>query len=103
MAGRANWYVAITGWNRSARPGCSSRFIPVPGRDLHSRSGRVRTVSRRGRWSLPMPRQQGRKVSGTVVAVGTAVTRFRPGQPVVAVVNPRTRTRRRLTAFEQSL
>ncbi|MFC5219895.1 quinone oxidoreductase family protein [Streptomyces coerulescens] len=41
-----------------------------------------------GRAAYPLPQQLGREAAGRVLAVGEAVTRFRPGDPVVAVVHP---------------
>jgi NADPH:quinone reductase-like Zn-dependent oxidoreductase len=41
-----------------------------------------------GRGALPLPQQLGREAAGVVIAVGADVTRFRPGDRVVAVVHP---------------
>ncbi|PXX71526.1 putative oxidoreductase [Nocardia tenerifensis] len=60
----------------------------VSGWDLKYRSGQLSGVTLPGRRPLPMPQQLGREASGTVVAVGSAVTRFAPGENVVAVVHP---------------
>ncbi|MET9491100.1 medium chain dehydrogenase/reductase family protein [Nocardia sp. NPDC006630] len=60
----------------------------VSGWDLRYRGGEVVGLNLPGRRGLPMPQQLGREASGTVVAVGSEVASFQPGQRVVAVVHP---------------
>ncbi|WP_019630007.1 quinone oxidoreductase family protein [Actinomadura atramentaria] len=60
----------------------------VSGWDVKYRAGLLSGITLPGRRALPLPQQLGREGAGTVVATGAAVTRFRPGDRVAAVVHP---------------
>jgi NADPH:quinone reductase-like Zn-dependent oxidoreductase len=56
--------------------------------DVKYRAGDLVRYQIPGRAAFPLPQQLGREAAGEVVAVGSAVTRFRPGDRVVGVTHP---------------
>ncbi|WP_067479121.1 quinone oxidoreductase family protein [Actinomadura hibisca] len=60
----------------------------VSGWDLKYRSGALSGTVKPGRRPVTLPQQLGREAAGVVLATGPAVTRFVPGDRVVAVVHP---------------
>lgn len=60
----------------------------VSGWDLKYRRGLAPHTQLPGRTAFPLPQQLGREAAGVVSAIGAEVTRYRPGDRVVAVVHP---------------
>src|SRR5215470_3410352 len=56
--------------------------------DVKYRNGDLARYQIPGRAPLPLPQQLGREASGEVVAVGSAVKFFKPGDPVIGVTHP---------------
>jgi len=56
--------------------------------DVKYRSGALERYRLPGRAAFPLPQQLGREAAGEVIAAGSAVTRFRPGDRVIGVTHP---------------
>jgi NADPH:quinone reductase-like Zn-dependent oxidoreductase len=56
--------------------------------DVKYRAGDLARYQIPGRAPFPLPQQLGREAAGEVMAVGGAVTRFKPGDRVVGVTHP---------------
>jgi NADPH:quinone reductase-like Zn-dependent oxidoreductase len=56
--------------------------------DVKYRAGDLTRYQIPGRAAFPLPQQLGREAAGEVVAVGSAVTRFEPGDRVIGVTHP---------------
>jgi NADPH:quinone reductase-like Zn-dependent oxidoreductase len=56
--------------------------------DVKYRAGDLARYQLPGRAPFPLPQQLGREAAGEVVAVGGAVTRFKPGDRVIGVTHP---------------
>jgi NADPH:quinone reductase-like Zn-dependent oxidoreductase len=56
--------------------------------DVKYRAGDLARYQLPGRAPFPLPQQLGREAAGEVVAVGSAVTKFHPGDRVVGVTHP---------------
>jgi len=56
--------------------------------DVKYRAGDLDRYRLPGRAAFPLPQQLGREAAGEVVAVGGAVTRFKPGDRVIGVTHP---------------
>jgi NADPH:quinone reductase-like Zn-dependent oxidoreductase len=56
--------------------------------DVKYRAGDLARYQIPGRAAFPLPQQLGREAAGEVVATGSAVTRFRPGDRVIGVTHP---------------
>jgi NADPH:quinone reductase-like Zn-dependent oxidoreductase len=56
--------------------------------DVKYRAGDLARYQIPGRAPFPLPQQLGREAAGEVVAVGSAVTRFAPGDRVIGVTHP---------------
>jgi NADPH:quinone reductase-like Zn-dependent oxidoreductase len=56
--------------------------------DVKYRAGDLVRYQIPGRAAFPLPQQLGREAAGEVIAVGGAVTRFKPGDRVIGVTHP---------------
>jgi NADPH:quinone reductase-like Zn-dependent oxidoreductase len=56
--------------------------------DVKYRAGDLARYLIPGRAAFPLPQQLGREAAGEVVAVGRAVTRFKPGDRLIGVTHP---------------
>ncbi len=56
--------------------------------DIKYRAGDLARYQLPGRAAFPLPQQLGREAAGEVIAVGSAVTRFMPGDRVIGVTHP---------------
>jgi NADPH:quinone reductase-like Zn-dependent oxidoreductase len=56
--------------------------------DVKYRAGDLARYQIPGRAAFPLPQQLGREAAGEVVAVGSAVSRFKPGDRVIGVTHP---------------
>jgi NADPH:quinone reductase-like Zn-dependent oxidoreductase len=56
--------------------------------DVKYRAGDLARYQIPGRAAFPLPQQLGREAAGEVVAVGAAVTKFKPGDRVIGVTHP---------------
>ena len=56
--------------------------------DVKYRAGDLARYQLPGRAPFPLPQQLGREAAGEVVAVGSAVKKFRPGDRVIGVTHP---------------
>jgi NADPH:quinone reductase-like Zn-dependent oxidoreductase len=56
--------------------------------DVKYRAGDLVRYQIPGRAAFPLPQQLGREAAGEVIAIGRAVTRFRPGDRVIGVTHP---------------
>jgi NADPH:quinone reductase-like Zn-dependent oxidoreductase len=56
--------------------------------DVKYRAGDLARYQIPGRAAFPLPQQLGREAVGEVIAVGAAVTRFKPGDRVIGVTHP---------------
>jgi putative oxidoreductase len=56
--------------------------------DVKYRNGDLERYRIPGRMPFPLPQQLGREAAGEVVAVGPAVTKFKPGDRVIGVTHP---------------
>jgi len=56
--------------------------------DVKYRAGDLARYQIPGRGAFPLPQQLGREAAGEVIAVGGAVTRFKPGDRVIGVTHP---------------
>jgi NADPH:quinone reductase-like Zn-dependent oxidoreductase len=56
--------------------------------DVKYRAGDLARYQLPGRAAFPLPQQLGREAAGEVVAIGGAVSRFKPGDRVIGVTHP---------------
>ena len=56
--------------------------------DVKYRAGDLARYQIPGRAAFPLPQQLGREAAGEVVATGSAVTQFKPGDRVIGVTHP---------------
>jgi NADPH:quinone reductase-like Zn-dependent oxidoreductase len=56
--------------------------------DVKYRAGDLARYQLPGRAAFPLPQQLGREAAGEVVAAGSAVTRFKPGDRIIGVTHP---------------
>jgi NADPH:quinone reductase-like Zn-dependent oxidoreductase len=56
--------------------------------DVKYRAGDLARYQIPGRAAFPLPQQLGREAAGEVIAAGSAVTRFKPGDRVIGVTHP---------------
>jgi putative oxidoreductase len=56
--------------------------------DVKYRTGDLARYQIPGRAAFPLPQQLGREAAGEVVAVGRAVTRYKPGDRVIGITHP---------------
>jgi NADPH:quinone reductase-like Zn-dependent oxidoreductase len=56
--------------------------------DVKYRAGDLTRYQIPGRAAFPLPQQLGREAAGEVIAIGSAVSRFKPGDRVVGVTHP---------------
>jgi NADPH:quinone reductase-like Zn-dependent oxidoreductase len=56
--------------------------------DVKYRAGDLARYQLPGRAAFPLPQQLGREAAGEVIAIGNAVSRFKPGDRVIGVTHP---------------